>query len=297
VFAEALMRTTGGSSGRKASSLLPALLLAALAPTLARAQVEVVDRRAGAWEIVGVVVEARSGVAVPTVDVVLRDSLGALVAAVVGDDVGAFRLRPPREGRFVLAVSRIGYAPASREIAFPAEGTLELKVTLAVSPVEVEGLVASGRARPRTSELTLAGFEARRREGGGTYFTEEEIDRVHPTRITDLLQRVPGVQVVRIGGRAVDIYVTSAQSRPTAPLLFASRPCFPTIWLDGVRVREGGYQDGVPLRDEHKILFLDDVIPPEQVGGIEVYTRLGRLPARFRDSSSSCGVIAVWSRR
>ncbi|MEG0969372.1 MAG: TonB-dependent receptor plug domain-containing protein, partial [Pseudomonas sp.] len=34
-----------------------------------------------------------------------------------------------------------------------------------------------------------------------TVFTREDIDRLQPTNITDLLNRVPGVQVARTGGR------------------------------------------------------------------------------------------------
>ncbi len=269
-------------------TLIPFLM--ALAASPARAQVEVLAERPGPREIVGSVVEAGSGRGVPTVDVVLRDSVGGVVAAVVGDLEGGFGLRPPAAGVFQLTVGRIGYAAATGTVAFPDRGTVAVRVGLTLAPVTLEGVEAVGRVRPRSMDLTLEGFEARRREGGGTFFTTEQIERYRPTRITDLLQRVPGVEVLRVGGQVVDIRVNNAQG---VTFQGVGRPCLPTIWLDGVRVREGG----IDYDSAHRTSFLNDVIPPEQIGGIEVYTHLGRIPARFRDSSSVCGVVAVWSRR
>ena len=89
-----------------------------------------------------------------------------------------------------------------------------------------------------------------------------KIERRKPSEITDLVGRVPGVTVQPIGGRAVDIQVGHV------PSLDFDRPCFPSVWLDGIPVREGGFQtEAAQFRWE--FLFLNDVIPPEQIGGIE----------------------------
>ena len=59
------------------------------------------------------------------------------------------------------------------------------------------------------------------------------------------------------------------------------RGCAPLVWVDGVRVP--GAQ-------------LDEVAPPEDVAGIEIYNSFAGIPARYFDRTATCGTILVWLR-
>lgn len=266
--------------------------LASMLPfTAAGGQVEVLGVLPGPSAVVGTVVDAGSGQAVPAADVALRDGGGSVVVVTVSEDDGSFRIHPPGPGEYTLEVSRIGFETLSGDLAFESEGSMTLRIGLRLRPVEVEGLSAEARARPRNTEMSFAGFEARRKMGKGTFFDEADIVRRKPSRLTDLVSRAPGLTVMRDGGRPVDVIMLRNQGG-----FRGSRPCFPEIWLDGLRIREGGY-DVSPGRSNPAGSFLNDVIPPEQVAGIEVYAGISQIPAQFNRSTAMCGVVVLWSRR
>jgi hypothetical protein len=57
--------------------------------------------------------------------------------------------------------------------------------------------------------------------------------------------------------------------------------CVPQIYLDGMRIRT---------------CSIDDLASPMDLEGIEVY-RSAVVPAELAGPGSSCGVIALWTRR
>lgn len=275
---------------RTSSWILPGILVClVLNSSTATAQVEVVGRTSGSRQIVGRILDVSTGQAVASADVVLRDSTDRLVATALGDETGLFRLIPKGTGTFRLTVSRIGYSPTKGTVEYAGEGTLLLKVSLASVPVEVEGVEAVGRARSAHMEMNLAGFTARKARGAGFFIDQAEIERKKPTRITDLLVRIPSVHVLRKYGRPVDVMILHAQG-VNQPGAF----CLPSVWLDGVQVRAGGVMRGTDVGAGGA---LNDMAFPEEIGGIEVYTHVARIPVQFRDSRSMCGVLAIWSRR
>lgn len=58
-----------------------------------------------------------------------------------------------------------------------------------------------------------------------TVFTREDIDRLQPTNLTDLLQRVPGVQVAQSGGRGAlpNIFIRGTKSAQSLVLVDGQR--------------------------------------------------------------------------
>ena len=71
------------------------------------------------------------------------------------------------------------------------------------------------------------------------------------------------------------------------------KPCFPDVWLNGVLVREGF----VAERVEPGQLYLNDIVDPDFVAGIEVYTGPAQIPIQFNGSTAMCGVIVIWSQK
>jgi hypothetical protein len=73
---------------------------------------------------------------------------------------------------------------------------------------------------------------------------------------------------------------------------FNSEPgrCFPAVWIDGQLVAEGsaGPGGGGPA-------WIDQLIQPEQIAGIEVYNSTASIPVQY-NLFSACGVIVIWTR-
>lgn len=271
--------------------LLAAVGFAAASPKPATTQVQVLERVPGYSRVIGTVVERATGQPVADAEVVLLDSLDAVVAAVVTDRQGRFTLSPRHGGAFVLAVARLGYADVRTSLLCRDGERLGLRVSLDVEAVELGGLDVTTSARPRSAEMSVAGFQARRVEMPGFFVDEVEIAERNPPRLTDVVIRAPGTSVLRLGDRVVDIMFLRNQG----VTMRGSRPCLPSLWLDGLRVREGGR----PEQDLRSATFpfLNDLIAPEQVAAIEVYASSASVPGPFRGTGSSCGVVVVWSRR
>jgi outer membrane receptor for ferrienterochelin and colicin len=120
----------------------------------------------------------------------------------------------------------------------------------------------------------MAGFDRRRASSNGTFITREEIEHRNPQRLSQMFYSVPGV---RVGGSAMgdthtDLY--SSRSRYSCPMLY---------YLDGIRQ---------PPTSGFGI----DILPPQDIEGIEVYLGPSGTPAVFRYRGGHCGVVAIWTR-
>jgi outer membrane cobalamin receptor len=109
----------------------------------------------------------------------------------------------------------------------------------------------------------------RQRAQFGHLITRDQIERLHPFRVSDLLRTVPGIQVVP--GRFGDTIRTT-------------EGCVPAVFLDGLRF---------PLMGES----IDDLVNPNDVEMIEVYPHATGAPVELTGAGSACGVVAIWTRR
>lgn len=252
------------------------------------ASVEVLSRRPGPTQVVGKVIDVESQRPVPGSTIVVKDSLGQVLVSASGNEAGNFQFSPQVSGTYQLQVSSVGYAAIERAIVVFEDQMLTVRVPLHVQPVELEGIEASVQATPRHGGMAIAGFRARQAAGIGTFYDEADIEHRRPSRITDIVSRAPGMNVLLSGGRAVDVSTGRSQGG-----LRRTDQCLPDLWLDGVKVREGGYLSA----RVGMATFLNDLIQPEAVGGIEVYSGVSQIPAQFRGTTSMCGVVVIWSRR
>src|SRR4029079_12469135 len=79
--------------------------------------------------LVGVVREAPSGQAMPSVSVELLDAGGQTVSVTVSDARGRFRLNPSAAGTYRARARRIGYRPAESALT-QIDGTVTADLTL-----------------------------------------------------------------------------------------------------------------------------------------------------------------------
>lgn len=186
------------------------------------------------------------------------------------DDQGHFRLNEVPAGQANIEVRRLGFHPDLARVQVPPSGTAEVSVAL---PILAENLVpVTVRARKLQYSGRLAGYYARlEHRNGGVFVTREEIDRERPRALSQLLQRVPGVTIVRLRAGSTGIRLRD-------------RTCAPLIWLDGNALPAGE----VDL----------DSFQPNSLQGIELYLGATTAPSRYvmsRDMSN-CGTILLWSR-
>lgn len=239
----------------------------------------------------GRVLDDATGRAIASALVTLADLDGNVLAVVTTDDTGTFRFGEPEpSGRtYELRVERVGYGPARATLAFDPDQPVQVDVILAPAAIPVDSIVVSGRRRGR---LVDVGFDARREQGGAIFIDREDIDSRTPARVTDLLRGQPGLRVISIG-QAEDVRV-GASGRS-----LSGADCQPAIWIDGSRIRSAGVPEvnraptGSTIRVDPA---LTELIGPDDIEGIEVYTGPAGLPVRFRGRNVDCGVILIWTR-
>lgn len=127
---------------------------------------------------------------IPSVQVVLRDTLGTVLAATTSDDQGFFSLRSAAGRPFSVQARRLGFQMAeSQVLRFTVNDTLNLEFTLAEVTVEVDAVEVTGMAQ--INEVRL---EEAERRGWRVY--DPETIAMHRDRAYDLegLLRSVGTQ-------------------------------------------------------------------------------------------------------
>lgn len=225
--------------------------------------------RVGAQEktrrLTGIVVDS-AGAAIPYAQIAV-DRTNSVTRA---DEAGRFALEGVSTRRVQLRVRRIGFLPAMFAVGEAGADTVrELRIRLTpivplLDGVTVEVLEEAYRAR-------LAGFEKRSASKVGHFITRERIERLNGGSLPELLREVPGVRVGRLEGLDHAVRIRGAK-------------CPPAVWIDGFPARASEFDL--------------DMIDPEIVEGIEVYSSASTVPNEFAGTGAElqCGVIVIWSR-
>lgn len=237
---------------------------------------------AGQVRVVGRVIENETGEPIKGVDITVRGPHGNYVAHRITDERGMFEYFAKRGSGIRFAAQRIGYKPNTTPVLqfdkhdfFRVELRLDRNAVL-LAPLEV--IAWSGRRE----SAVLANFRYRVTHGHGHYFTRSDIQQRNPARVTDMLAELPGVQL-QSSGRGLRRVVRMART--------AATNCPTQIWVDGFLINpEGVMEPGASN------FTIDDVVHPEDVEGIEVYSGLSTVPPEFLNHWARCGVVAIWTR-
>ncbi len=199
-----------------------------------------------------------------------------LRSADVTDDRGVFRVTV-EEGvsALVLRLQRAGYGVVEVDIANPDSATA-LSIILRQTSIVLPNVDVEARTR---AQLALAGFGERRAQGRGKFFDAEETDRWRASGMAGLTRRVP--------------FLTMSNQRPPRTSVTRTRRvqarslsgtlCDPTIFIDGLRIADGGYEQFVPADLRAVEAYQLPLAAPEPFGSIAA-----NLDAR-------CGVILMWT--
>jgi hypothetical protein len=173
-----------------------------------------------------------------------------------------FGLKP---GTRTIEVRYLGYEPQRAQVTLEPYRTSEVRFGLEIQAIQL----AEVRVRARASRLLRTGFYQRRTTGMGTFFTREEIQRMQPRALSDVMRRVAGASVST--GRAGLSTANFRGGRGSCPVQF---------YIDGTMAAA----------------FLIDEMRPEDVEGLEIYRGAATLPPEYNKGTAMCGVIVIWTR-
>ncbi|HXT16839.1 MAG TPA: TonB-dependent receptor [Gemmatimonadaceae bacterium] len=202
---------------------------------------------------------------------------GVLVAPLGGglsartNEAGAYRLDGLAAGRVLLTARHFGFAPETIAVVVQAGGVVvgDFEMRPAVALLDTEHVAAD----PMRGKM--GSFNRRRARGVGSFITRDQIEKRQAASVSELLRTLPGIGVIQM--RAGDPQPVHMQrSRNTT----ARGDCSVRIYVDGEPYPNGNVDDFDPLTLE----------------GVEVYRSASEIPADFRTSDATCGVIALWTR-
>ena len=179
--------------------------------------------------------------------------------AALSDIGGAFEIRDVPTDTVQLAVRRIGFRPASIEIAPAAPGTMAtVEIALVPNPVQLRTVLVEGRAFD--AQLWDAGFYKRERVGAGRFYGPEFLERFGGAGISTLLRETPRVTVER----------RNNQEFAYGPM--AGARCQLNIFIDGRFSREAMGRGA---------LGLDQLVRRPELYAVEVYPTANSVPSEF----------------
>jgi hypothetical protein len=188
------------------------------------------------------------------------------------DAAGIVRVADLEDGGHIIEVVARGYQAyfdnfkTGPDIAQPIQ--LELLPVLASDTAKAKG---------KKTDLTFAGFEARRAKGQGKFFTTAELQAASGRPLANVLKVDVGANIV--SGAHDESQLALRSTSKTA------KPCYAAVVTDGVRIYP--YENATPP-DLDKLF-------PEQLVGLELYVRPATVPAELRDAST-CGALVLWTR-
>jgi hypothetical protein len=220
----------------------------------------------------------------------------------------------------LLALAVLAGAPAAAQTpaAPPPDSSRAPGAVSSASPQQplpVAGVEAVGR---RSSRL-IGDFYRRAARGGGRYITRADIERRHPRLTTDLFRGIPSAEVV--GGsvrfRSSEGHIPTGQAAVPRSM-GGEGGAGQAAREERGRGGDGGQAAGMALRggDGADPGQVSDCVPsvyvdgtrwdptaselaalrPDDIEGIEVYTRPSTAPAQYRRLNQDCAVVLVWLR-
>ena len=228
-------------------------------------------QQAAAQTIRGKLLDQYTNQPIPGANVALVTPTNAPVGPTTktGND-GSFSIRAPADGIYRLRADLSGYLSAVTPAIELGQGD-EIDINWRLLAGEVQMRPVAIVANNRRTSGRLSGFYDRaQRHGFGYFITPDQIQKMRPFFVTDLLRTVPGLEVL-------------PSPRGFGNIVRTIEGCQPTVYLDGVRFRLLGES-------------IDNIVDPSSLEGVEVYTHAAEVPAQFMDARSNCGVIALWTK-
>jgi Carboxypeptidase regulatory-like domain len=222
----------------------------------------------------------------------------------IASDSGRFRIRGIVPGAYVLWARQVGFGAHSMPItvaARPSPVTVTLLPTVATLPA-----VTTTQPHPGYHEV---GFDQRVQGGMGEFMTYEQIVQSHATRVTQLLQRLPGVMFGELPWADDGTLDANGSLVVNGPQHVGGE--VNGMWLQGscVAIAIDGVAQGVLEGQD-----IDNLLEPSDVGAIEVYGASERpgptgpgiggagqtpltLVGHWNSVQPPCALVTIWTRQ
>ncbi len=227
----------------------------------------------------GKVVEDSTHVPIAGATVTVLDTAGAVVKGAATDSAGDFHIAFDTGGVYRLRAEQPGYRTVTSDtISVEKDEFVTVELRLARQAIALEPLVVTARVDRRISAF----YERVRKNGWGRFLTRADIEHRIGQRPTDLIRLMSGVRIISV--------VPCRNCRPEDVIYLrgvgpsGSGVCSPTVFIDGMEVKQDALSP------------INDVLLSDNLEGVEVYTEPGTEPTEFITSSSTCGVVAFWTR-
>lgn len=185
---------------------------------------------------------------------------------------GEFRITDLPSGTQSVVARQLGYMPVTKAVELSTRAPASVVITMSTPAQVLEPVVVEAQ---QEAGLDQVGFNDRKRGGTGYFVTGDEVMKRGPNMLTDVFRTIPSLRVVPDG--MYSYKVESARGNMLSP------GC--------VRY----FIDGSPFQAVYPG-DIDRMLPPYEIGGIEVYQGSG-TPFQFQIAgSSSCTVIVIWSK-
>jgi hypothetical protein len=198
---------------------------------------------------------------------------------VVGTDVvvltnekGEFTLRNLPSGSQVLLARHLGWGANAVPVDLSSREPKQVTIKLAKYVAVIEPVVVTAR---RMAGLDKVGFTQRKKSGAGYYLDPEQIQRMHPTVLTDILRQVPGLRVSYTNEGEV---VQSARGVSS----LAASGCV-RYFVDGMEWQSAQPGD------------INQFVNGNEIVGAEIYQGT-TAPAQYSRGMGDCTTIVLWTK-
>jgi hypothetical protein len=197
--------------------------------------------------------------------------LGTGVVALTNEK-GEFTLRNLPSGSHVLLARHLGFGaetvPVDLSSRQPKQVTIKLPKFVAI----IDPVVVTAR---RAASLDKVGFSQRKKSGSGYYLDPEQIQRMHPNFLTDILRQVPGLRV---------------SYTPEGEMVSSSRGVTSLSNSGCVQY----YVDDMPWQSAMPG-DINNFVNGSEVVGVEVYQG-PNVPPQYSRGMQNCTTIVLWTK-
>jgi hypothetical protein len=186
------------------------------------------------------------------------------------DASGNFALDSLPAGTREIEARAIGLIPANTIVDLRDGTTATASLSLSARVVTLDAVTVFGKA-PNRSEAGQ--FAERSRGVFGRFFTADQIKRIAPISVPELLRIVPGLKVSTAPGSLMSTITSRGDGFDSA--------CLPDVFIDGFNIADGA-------------ISLDNLVKPSDIGALEVYVDPNTVPIQFK--RGACGSIVIWTR-
>jgi hypothetical protein len=194
-------------------------------------------------------------------------------AVALTNENGEFTLRNLPSGSHVLLARHLGFGAETVPVDLSSHEPKKVTIKLPKYVAMMDPVLVTAR---RMASLDKVGFNQRKKSAFGFFMGPDQIQRLHPNYLTDILRTVPGLRV----SYGPDGEVVSSSRGPTS--LMGGGDCV-QYYVDDMPWTSATPGD------------VNQFVNGNEVVGVEVYNGPG-TPPQYSRAMQSCTTIVIWTK-